>query len=124
MDDRSFTPEEVQNLIPVMEQLFGRLLVLRSQLEQLRLRSADANQTAPLAEEAAKLLARIQDLGCTIKDIDRGLVDFPARRGGETVLLCWQFGEKRLAWWHGAEEGFAGRKPLEQAEEQPVELLN
>jgi hypothetical protein len=55
---------------------------------------------------------RLQALGVQVKDLDRGLVDFPALRDGEEVLLCWQVGEEVVAYWHGVDEGFAGRKPL------------
>lgn len=54
----------------------------------------------------------IQALGVLVKDLDTGLVDFPALRGGEEVLLCWQLGEDEIRYWHGLEEGFAGRKEL------------
>jgi hypothetical protein len=48
-----------------------------------------------------------------VKDLDEGLIDFPAKHpGGDTVLLCWRLGETDVAYWHGLEEGFAGRKPL------------
>ncbi len=47
-----------------------------------------------------------------MKDLDSGLVDFPALHEGETVLLCWQLGEDEIAWWHHEEDGFAGRRPL------------
>ena len=47
-----------------------------------------------------------------MKDLDSGLIDFPARHHGETVLLCWQLGEDEIAWWHRVEDGFAGRRPL------------
>ena len=47
-----------------------------------------------------------------VKDLDTGLVDFPALHEGEEVLLCWQLGEDEVAHWHGVDEGFAGRKPL------------
>ena len=67
-------------------------------------------------ERAAAAIARavdgIQELGAIVKDIDRGLVDFPALREGEEVLLCWQLGEEEIRYWHGADEGFAGRKEL------------
>jgi hypothetical protein len=50
-----------------------------------------------------------------LRDVDSGLVDFPARvRGGRTVFLCWRLGEPEIAFWHGTNEGFAGRKPLTQ----------
>jgi len=55
---------------------------------------------------------RLERLGVLVKDLDAGLVDFPALHEGEEVLLCWQVGEDEVAHWHGVDEGFAGRKPL------------
>jgi hypothetical protein len=60
----------------------------------------------------ARSVARIHELGALVKDLDQGLVDFPARRQGEDVLLCWRVGEEEVGYWHGLEEGFSGRKPL------------
>jgi hypothetical protein len=60
----------------------------------------------------ARCVEAIHELGGLVKDLDRGLVDFPARRGDEDVLLCWQLGEETIEHWHGLEEGFAGRRPL------------
>ena len=60
----------------------------------------------------AQAADRLQQLGVVVKDLDRGLVDFPALHNGEEVLLCWQVGEDEVAFWHGVDEGFAGRKPL------------
>ena len=60
----------------------------------------------------AGCVARIHELGALVKDLDQGLVDFPARRGEEDVLLCWRLGEEEIGFWHGFEEGFSGRKPL------------
>jgi hypothetical protein len=60
----------------------------------------------------ARSVARIHELGALVKDLDQGLVDFPARRQGEDVLLCWRVGEDEVGYWHGLEEGFSGRKPL------------
>jgi hypothetical protein len=68
-------------------------------------------------EQAAAALARcveqIQAAGVLVKDLDQGLLDFPSLRGGEEILLCWHVGEDQIAYWHGLDEGFAGRKPLE-----------
>jgi hypothetical protein len=64
----------------------------------------------------AEVVERIQAEGVLIKDLDRGLLDFPALRDGEEILLCWQLGEDEIAYWHGTEEGFAGRKPLSDVE--------
>jgi hypothetical protein len=67
-------------------------------------------------ETAAKAVQRcvqaIEELGGVVKDLDRGLVDFPALRGDEEVLLCWRLGEDEIGYWHGLEEGFAGRREL------------
>jgi hypothetical protein len=60
----------------------------------------------------ARCVARIHELGALVKDLDQGLVDFPARRGEEDVLLCWRLGEEEVGFWHGLEEGFSGRRPL------------
>jgi len=60
----------------------------------------------------ARCVARIHDLGAQVKDLDEGLVDFPARRGDEDVLLCWRLGEDEIEFWHGLDEGFSGRRPL------------
>ena len=60
----------------------------------------------------ASCVARIHEAGALVKDLDQGLVDFPARREGEDVLLCWRLGEDEIGYWHGLEEGFSGRKPL------------
>jgi hypothetical protein len=62
----------------------------------------------------AEIVDRIQETGCLVKDLDVGLVDFPSLLEGEEVYLCWKLGEERVAFWHGIDEGFAGRKPLEE----------
>jgi len=57
----------------------------------------------------ARCVARIHELGALVKDLDDGLVDFPARRGDEHVLLCWCLGEDAIEFWHGPDEGYSGR---------------
>jgi hypothetical protein len=78
---------------------------------------AEVRENAERMEQAAEAVeqgvARLHALGVLVKDLDSGLVDFPALRGEEEVLLCWQVGEPEVAYWHGLEEGFAGRKPLD-----------
>lgn len=86
---------------------YGRLATNRSEREQLMTQLQEA-------------IERIHETGCVVKDLDEGLIDFPAIRKGEEVYLCWKLGEERIGYWHGLEEGFAGRKPLEDTEpEEP-----
>jgi hypothetical protein len=59
-------------------------------------------------------LEQIRALGGEVKDLDAGLVDFPGRRGGEEILLCWRLGEKRIEYWHTLDGGFAGRRPIDE----------
>ncbi len=64
--------------------------------------------------EIGKLTTELTELGVQLKDYARGLIDFPCRRNGEIVLLCWQLGEgETIEWWHEIEAGFAGRKSLD-----------
>lgn len=72
-------------------------------------------KTEDLDSTVRDLMARIQeieDLGVKLRDIDTGLIDFPAKRFGETVYLCWKFGESTVEFWHTQGEGFASRKQL------------
>ena len=64
-------------------------------------------------EALSDSLERIRALGGDVKDLDLGLVDFPGRREGQDILLCWRLGEKRIQFWHTPDEGFAGRRPID-----------
>jgi hypothetical protein len=71
-----------------------------------------APRFAELKHEIGRLIYRIESFGCVVKDIDLGLIDFPAVRDDEPIYLCWKLGEPRVAYWHGVDEGFSSRKPL------------
>jgi hypothetical protein len=129
---RHFTPEEanaaLEQVRPLVEQMVVRrrahveALERQEELEGRIRGNGGGIPPAELAEAAAEVdrqarsLARtvddIVELGVEVKDLDEGLVDFPALRGGETVLLCWQLGEDEIGYWHSPEDGFAGRRPL------------
>jgi len=68
--------------------------------------------TATMADAASE----IDSLGCLLKDIDQGLIDFPHEQGEDVVFLCWQFGEPRIVAWHSVESGFSDRQPLPGAQ--------
>jgi hypothetical protein len=65
-----------------------------------------------LTAQVGRAVSALEELGVVVKDPGSGLVDFPSRRGEEVVLLCWQLGEERVAYWHALDDGFAGRQPL------------
>jgi hypothetical protein len=133
MAERHFTPDEANQALervrPVAESLvahrrsFTVAAARRARLSQrISGNGGDFDPQEPSeleeqlereAEAVARAVDELQELGVLVKDLDRGLVDFPALRDGEEVLLCWQVGEDAVAYWHGLEEGFAGRKPLE-----------
>ncbi len=126
---RVFTPQEATALLPVVRPLVSELLGARADLaigllevEAAQRMQADAQssrQASTLARHVraiqlriVELVEKIQTHGCIVKDIDLGLIDFPALRGDQIVNLCWKMDEPEVGFWHGMDEGFAGRKPL------------
>jgi len=128
---RFFTVEEANLELPRLRQWLPRLQARRRRLDvaqhklgELTLKAAangnlleeevhaTQREAKRLTEEFDKLIAKINDLGCEIKDIEQGLVDFPALREGREVYLCWRLGEEEVAFWHELDAGFGGRQPL------------
>jgi hypothetical protein len=132
VEERYFTVEEANEALAEVRPLTEELVAHRRALVELQERQAavttriagNGGNVEPselqevqhrLDEEVAgiaRCVARIHELGALVKDLDDGLVDFPARRGGEDVLLCWRLGEDAIEFWHGLDEGFSGRRPL------------
>jgi hypothetical protein len=135
MADRSFTLEEAQSLLPVLESLLrtaidGKKLIeaVDAELQELAHRVflsggllVNIIQVARRKAEREKTIQRVKDTlaeidatGVQVKDLDIGLLDFPCQVEGRTVLLCWKLGEKGITHWHDTNEGFAGRKPIDE----------
>jgi hypothetical protein len=132
MAGRYFTPAEANALLAEVRPAAERLVAHRQAFSEAAARRArltahvagnggdldpgevreDAERMEREAKAVAAAVEELKELGVIVKDLDRGLVDFPALRQGEEVLLCWQVGEDEVAFWHGVDEGFAGRKPL------------
>ncbi len=72
-----------------------------------------------LAESLRTAIERISSTGCVVKDLDMGLLDFPALINNEEVYLCWRLGEERIRFWHRQDEGFTARKPIEPGDTSP-----
>jgi hypothetical protein len=75
--------------------------------------AADRMRRDQSAKALNEAIGQIHEFGCLVKDLDMGLIDFPTRLNGREVLLCWKLGEDGIGWWHGTEEGFRGRKPID-----------
>jgi len=142
---RFFTIEEANALIPALELALGALARLRRELEQaIRAlggaevagavlqrgaappvgKEGEAIRLRSVAEEVGGAVERVNAMGCVLKDIEAGLVDFYAMRDGEPVFLCWQLGEPRVAHWHPLDEGFAARQPIEGVSADLPKYLN
>ena len=135
MADRSFTLEEAERLLPVLESLLrtaidGKKLIesvdaelqdlahrvflsggLRVNIIHMARRKAEREKAIQRVKDA---LAEIDATGVQVKDIEIGLLDFPCEVEGQVILLCWKLGEAAITHWHGETEGFAGRKPIDE----------
>jgi hypothetical protein len=121
-----FTPQEASKLLPdirpKVKELIERKKVVAKLHEEIEKYNLLGFRPAEVAEKAAQLdalvedmtrkIAELEDLGVEVKDLDFGLVDFPAEKYGESVMLCWRYGEPEVAFWHAPSEGYNKRKPL------------
>jgi hypothetical protein len=132
---KTFTIEEAQTLLPVLRSLLQRSMEGKKLIEQTEKEFQDLNHRILLsgglsvdvasvarrraerdkAVQATKdALAEIEAIGVQVKDLDTGLLDFPCLVADQIVLLCWKLGEEKIEYWHGLEEGFRGRKPIDE----------
>ena len=135
MADRTFTLDEAQMLLPILESLLrqaihGKKLIedvdaeLQATAHRVFLNGGTLLNVVHLARRKAereKAIRRIKDAlaeidatGVQVKDLDIGLLDFPCKVEGEILLLCWKLGETTITQWHGTNEGFASRKPIDE----------
>jgi len=131
---KRFTLPEAQSLIPSVDRLIRQAVELKSGYAEAERRVESFQRRILMMgglvvdrskvrvsreerDEAAaglrRVIEQVQELGCVVKDLDMGLVDFPTLFNGREVYLCWKLGEPSIAFWHGVDEGFAGRKPID-----------
>jgi hypothetical protein len=135
MATRTFTLQDAQMLLPTLESLLRTAIHSKKLIEEVDAelqevahrvflnggtlvnvvevarRKAERERAVQRAKDS---IAEIHATGVQVKDIDIGLLDFPCKVEGEIVLLCWKLGEQRITHWHSTEEGFAGRKPIDE----------
>jgi len=143
MADKYFNRREAEELLPLIEQSLRKareskrkvekldrelsrattkIMVLGGSLPPYARLAVNRSEREKMAAQLHEALNRIHETGCLVKDLDEGLVDFPTLREGKEVYPCWKLGEERIGYWHGIEEGFKGRKPLDAStsEEPPA----
>jgi len=133
---RTFSLHEAQAMLPVLESLLRASIESKQKIEEIEAelqhvqervfldggtllnvklwarRGAERDKALRKAKDA---IAEINAIGVQVKDLEMGLLDFPCKvESGEIVLLCWKLGETAITHWHGLEEGYAGRKPIDE----------
>ena len=131
---KTFTLDEAQALLPVLDALLNRAMEAKDAAAELEDQHSELLRRillsggmlvdkavvkkrkitlAALVQRAKDSLEEILATGVQVKDLDVGLLDFPCELDGQTVLLCWKRGESRIGFWHRMEDGFAGRQPID-----------
>ena len=136
-DPKLFTVGEANELIPTVSRVLNTIRKKRDELMKLEQKKAveelswlrEDGTVSPKAKEEVERLDQLTEeathsfeeeleqlnlLGAQLKDLDEGLIDFFADRGGELIYLCWKEGEDQIRYWHDLESGFAGRQPIGQ----------
>jgi hypothetical protein len=118
---KTFTLDEAQSLLPVMESLLKRAIESKKAAEEVESGLTELARRIYLAGgmfvdvgKVSKLRAEMDAIGVQVKDLEAGLLDFPCRLDDQVVLLCWRMGETAIEHWHTVEAGFQGRQPLDE----------
>jgi hypothetical protein len=123
--ERHFTREEANSLLPQLKPLLRQLRDAKDQLTDEEAHEAlseaaggngggeEGRQVGVAVLEVRRLLETLEESGIVLRDIDRGLVDFPALMDDREILLCWELGEDEVSFWHDLASGYRGRQPLD-----------
>jgi hypothetical protein len=123
--ERHFTRAEANALLPQLTPMLSQLRDAKDELTDSEAHEAlgeaapgngggeEGRQVGVAFLEVRRILGTIEESGIVLRDIDRGLVDFPALIDGREVYLCWEVGEEDVAFWHDMDAGYGGREPLD-----------
>lgn len=123
--ERHFSREEANALLPQLTALLSQLQEAKDELTDTEAHEAlseaaptngggeQGRQVGVAFLEVRRILETVERAGIVLRDIDRGLVDFPALMDGREVYLCWELGEEDVGYWHDLEGGYGGREPLD-----------
>jgi hypothetical protein len=131
---KTFTLDEAQSLLPVLESLLKRAIAGKQEAEQVEEKLSELSRRIYLSggmkvdvatvvrqraemdghlERVRETLSEIDSIGVQVKDLDSGLLDFPFKLDDSVVLLCWRMGESSIEHWHTLDSGFKGRQPVD-----------
>ena len=129
MAERIFTLAEAQGLVPRLRSILEEVSEEWARIRELHPEIQKARDSAAFdgfskfgvtyvesVSHLMLLIQQIREMGVLIKDVDKGLCDFPYMRQGRVVYLCWQLGEASIEYWHDIETGFSGREPLDETD--------
>jgi hypothetical protein len=127
MDERIFTIGEANSMVPDLEAMLREIqktrafiMKIRGDIQKARERLAEngGSLQGPAYLKALEFIMKrvdqIQKMGIVVKDLEKGLCDFPYMLDGRMVYLCWKLGEAEVGWWHETDSGYANRKPLDE----------
>ncbi len=127
MEQRTYTVAEANALLPDVRHLVKQILEARARVIQLQpdlwptVQKAVFNGGSKAASRAIRhiiaiqqALRMLQESNIVVKDVNTGLIDFPALRDGQLVYLCWQYDEPAIEFWHDIDSGYAGRQPIDE----------
>jgi hypothetical protein len=107
-----FTPKQANEFLPQVKETVERSIAIKKEADALK----DEAEMTDAMERLAREIQKLEELGCVLKDLNIGLLDFPAVRLGTRVWLCWKLGEENVAFWHDLHEGYGGRKTVNEKE--------
>lgn len=123
-----FTVDKANTILPKVKKKFDEILCCKNNVmdiqEELQ-NLSDSNcsfekfinkkqELNHIVTSLYKMIQELEDMGVMVKSVDEGLLDFPSIRYDKEIWLCWKFGENKVKFWHGKDEGFMGRKPIPQ----------
>ena len=113
-----YTPKHAEEVLPEVKAIAQRVTEIKAEVDTAK----DDAEMSRVMKRLEGEVQKLEEMGCLLRDMSTGLIDFPAVRLGERVWLCWKRGEERVGFWHTRHEGFSGRKPVKDEEFYPDDL--
>ena len=107
-----YTPDRADEVLPEVREIVRRVVTIKAEADEAK----DDDEMSRAMKKLEVEVRKLEEMGCVLRDIGIGLLDFPAVRLGERVWLCWKLDDEHVRFWHTRHEGYGGRKPVESKE--------